>query len=111
MYYISKTFEFSAAHRLVLDYESPCSRLHGHNWRVTVECRSRELNANGMVVDFSEIKRRVIDVVDHKMLNEVFDFNPTAENLARWIADSIPHCHRVEVEESLNNRAIYERDE
>ena len=56
MYYIEKTFEISASHSLTLSYESKCTRLHGHNWIVTVYCRSRELNADGMIVDFTEVK-------------------------------------------------------
>ena len=84
--------------------------LHGHNWIVVVYCRARELDANGMVTDFSEIKRRVLDMLDHKMLNDVLDFNPTAENIARWIVDTIPNCYRAEVEESQGNWAAYERD-
>ena len=83
MYFVRKTFEFSAAHRLDLDYESRCTQLHGHNWVVTVECASEQLDRNGMVVDFTHIKRRVIDMLDHKVLNDVLDFNPTAENIAR----------------------------
>ncbi len=63
-----------------------------------------------MVTDFSEIKRRVLDMLDHKMLNDVLDFNPTAENIARWIVDTIPNCYRAEVEESQGNWAAYERD-
>lgn len=108
MYYVKKTFDFSAAHRLCLDYESACSNLHGHNWTVTVYCRAEKLNNNGMVVDFTHIKRSVIEVLDHRVLNDVLDFNPTAENIARWIVENIPHCYRAEVEESLNNWAAYE---
>lgn len=111
MYYVKKTFEFSAAHRLELNYESQCSNLHGHNWRVTVECRSKEVDKNGMVVDFSHIKRMIKERVDHKMLNEVLDFNPTAENIARWVVDSVPNCYRAEVEESSGNWAAYEKED
>lgn len=111
MYYVKKTFEFSAAHRLTLNYESQCSNLHGHNWRVTVECRSKEVDKNGMVVDFSHIKRMIMDRVDHKMLNEVLDFNPTAENIARWVVDSVPNCYRAQVEESSGNWAAYEKED
>ena len=111
MYYITKTLEISAAHRLELDYESKCTTLHGHNWIVTVHCRARELNANGMVTDFTHIKREVSDRLDHACLNDVLPFNPTAENIARWICDTVPNCYRVDVRESEGNTASYEKDD
>ena len=111
MYFVQKSFEFSAAHRLTLCYESKCSEIHGHNWLVTVYCKARELDENGMVVDFTHIKKAVIDKLDHKILNDVLPFNPTAENIARWIVDIIPNCYRAEVCESEGNIAAYEADE
>lgn len=110
MYYVKKRLEISAAHRLELSYESKCTSLHGHNWIVTVECRSRELNADGMVEDFTLIKNKILGMLDHKVINDVLPFNPTAENIARWIVDSIPTCFRCEVQESEGNIAAYEED-
>ena len=109
MYYVKKTMEISAAHRLTLDYESKCTQLHGHNWLITVYCKSAELNANGMVVDFTIIKQMIKDRLDHQVLNDVLPCNPTAENIARWICEQIPHCYKVEVQESRGNAAIYEK--
>lgn len=110
MYYVKKQLEISAAHRLELDYESKCTSLHGHNWIVTVHCRAAELNANGMVTDFTAIKRLVTDRLDHACLNDVLPFNPTAENIARWICDNVENCYRVDVKESEGNVASYEKD-
>lgn len=109
MYYVKKTMEISAAHRLQLDYESKCTQLHGHNWVITVHCRAEELNDDGMVVDFTLIKRTIKQRLDHQVLNDVLPFNPTAENIARWICEQIPHCYRVDVQESKGNMASYEK--
>jgi 6-pyruvoyltetrahydropterin/6-carboxytetrahydropterin synthase len=109
MYTVIKRMEISASHSLRLSYPSKCERLHGHNWIITVHCRAEALNADGMVVDFTHIKEAVMGRLDHQNLNEVLPFNPTAENIARWICDQIPQCYCVEVQESEGNIARYER--
>lgn len=63
-----------------------------------------------MVVDFSEVKRRVHGYLDHGNLNELLPFNPTAENIAKWVCDQVENCYRVEVQEASGNIAIYEID-
>ena len=110
MFIVKKRMEIAGAHRLNLNYESKCANLHGHNWIVTVWCKSQTLDANGMVMDFTHIKRQVQDKLDHKCLNDVVPFNPTAENIAKWVCEQIPHCYRVSVQESEGNVATYERD-
>ena len=108
MFYIQKRFEISACHHLNLSYPSKCTYLHGHNWIITVFCKSETLDSNGMVIDFSHVKEIVHGRLDHKNLNEVLDFNPTAENIAHWICRQVPKSYKVEDQESEGNVAIYE---
>ena len=110
MFTVIKRMEISASHKLVLPYRSKCASLHGHNWIITVYCRSARLNSEGMVVDFTRIKEVVMEKLDHQNLNEVLPFNPTAENIARWVCRQIPQCYKVEVQESEGNTVIYEKD-
>ena len=116
MYYVSKRMEIAGAHRLDLPYESKCSNLHGHNWIITVHCKSEKLTDYGMIVDFALVKKEIHGVLDHSNINDVLDnkINPTAENMAKWICDKVSelcevgYCYKVEVQESEGNVAIYE---
>lgn len=115
MYYISKRLEIAGAHNLKLPYESKCSNIHGHNWIVTVYCKAGNLTDYGMIVDFKKVKEVVSEKLDHKYINEVVDFNPTAERMAKWICDQVnaicegnSRCYKVSVQESEGNIAIYE---
>ena len=110
MYYVEKRIEVAMAHRLCLTYESKCSHLHGHNAIVTVYCKSETLNENGMVVDFSTVKDIVKGLLDHQYVNDKVDFNPTAENLARWMCEQVPNCYKVTFQESRDNIATYEKE-
>ena len=107
MYYISKRLVISASHHLELSYPSKCCHLHGHNWIITVFCKAQSLNKNGMIIDFKQIKELIHKRLDHQNLNEVLDFNPTAENIAKWIVDTVPECYKAKVQESEGNIAVY----
>jgi 6-pyruvoyltetrahydropterin/6-carboxytetrahydropterin synthase len=88
MYELIVESEFSAAHRL-REYRGACEKLHGHNYRVELVVAAKKLDALGMVADFRELKRLLLEAAerfDHAYLNELTEFgkqNPTAENVAR----------------------------
>lgn len=110
MYTVTKRMEIAGAHNLKLSYKSKCENIHGHNWVITVTLQSEELNSDGMVMDFSHIKKEIHDKLDHSYINDVVaPLNPTAENMAKWIADRLgPKCVKVAVQESEGNIAIWE---
>lgn len=101
--------EIAGCHHLNLSYESKCKNLHGHNWIVTVFCKAEKLNADGMVIDFKHVKNKIHGYLDHGNFNELLSFNPTAENIARWIVEQIPTCYKATVQESEGNIATYEK--
>lgn len=89
MYTISKDFHFSYSHQLCnLPEGHQCARLHGHNAIVKVELTSDTLNEHGFILDYGELKplkQYLDDHFDHRHLNDVVDFIPTAENLAKHL--------------------------
>jgi 6-pyruvoyltetrahydropterin/6-carboxytetrahydropterin synthase len=68
----------------------------------------------GWVMDFGDITGEVEQVLaqlDHRDLNKVHA-NPTAENLAMWIAfqlvDDLPMLHAIEIRETETSGVRYE---
>lgn len=90
MYRMTVEGRFSAAHSL-RDYPGPCCQLHGHNYCVEVRLAGAELDALGMLIDYTEVKRALTDALepfDHAYLNDLPEFaevNPTSENIARLL--------------------------
>jgi 6-pyruvoyltetrahydropterin/6-carboxytetrahydropterin synthase len=120
---VYKEIDIAAAHFL-REYHGKCERLHGHNYRIRVYVGADELDSEGMVVDFVQLKalmRELIhDVFDHQNLNDTPPFdvlNPSSEHLARHCAEAIAarlddgrvrvtECHVWETDTSC---AIYRR--
>jgi len=123
MYELTIETDFSSAHNL-RGYEGACENLHGHNWRVEVSVVAPRLDPLGMVIDFKKLKtaaKAVINRLDHAYLNEIAPFdkeNPTAENLARHIYQSLAASindgnaavSKVRVWESATSSATYSED-
>ncbi len=118
MYIIRKEFAFSASHCLDhLPDGHPCSRIHGHNYVVTVELRSKTLNSDFFVRDYrahDPVKRYLDNELDHKHLNDILLMQPTAENIANhlfWMfKPSMPELYAIEVSETPKTSARYEED-
>lgn len=85
---------FSSAHQL-RGYKGACENLHGHNWKVQVFVLAGRLNDIDLAMDFHDIKKvteEVLAPLDHGFLNDIFPFtekNPSSENIAKWIYDSL----------------------
>lgn len=107
---ITRRLEFDAGHRIP-DHKSQCRHLHGHRYAIEISLVGEIIQrdgdaANGMVMDFSEVKalakQHLVDVWDHAFLvysgdtpivdflrslpghkTVVLDCVPTAENLAQ----------------------------
>ena len=115
MYKISKEFSFDAAHKLEgLPEEHPCTKLHGHTYVVIVELEANFLSELGFVVDYrnlAPIKEFIDKYLDHQYLNDALSFNPTAENIAKFLFNSFrkafPQLVSVSVKETPKTMATY----
>lgn len=89
MFELQYSTSFSAAHMLN-NYPGDCSRLHGHNWKVTVVVKTAEINELGIGIDLKDLKKitnNYLEKFDHRFLNDIPEFknmNPTSENIARF---------------------------
>lgn len=120
MYSVSIQTHFSAAHHL-RDYHGQCERLHGHNWKVEVTVSAAQLDASGMVIDFTILKQKTAELIkqlDHHYLNDIPPFttiNPSSENIAAYLYTLLAGALQeynltlttVSVWESENSRATY----
>jgi 6-pyruvoyltetrahydropterin/6-carboxytetrahydropterin synthase len=94
MYELTIETGFASAHQL-RGYKGKCEKLHGHNWKVQISVTAERLNEIDLAIDFHELKKmanELISPLDHAFLNDIFPFtekNPSSENIAKWIYDSL----------------------
>jgi 6-pyruvoyltetrahydropterin/6-carboxytetrahydropterin synthase len=102
--------DIDCGHRVV-GHATKCKHLHGHSYRYHFHCTADQLDDLGMVIDFGVIKSTLCvwleNNFDHRMIiwnkdpllsslkvivpDDVVEvpFNPTAENLAKYMVDEI----------------------
>ena len=115
MFRIAKQFTFSASHALDhLPDDHPCHGIHGHNYVVEVELEHVLLDDGQMVLDYGELEpfeEYLASEFDHRHLNDVLPYPPTAEILAghfyAWCKDTWPKTSAVRVSETLKTWAEY----
>lgn len=94
MFTVSVETHFWASHQLTLPDGSKES-LHHHNWAVTADVNSSELNSMGLVTDFRWLKAMVDNIVadfDNIQLEQLDYFqrsNSSAENVAKYIYEKL----------------------
>lgn len=139
MYKVRKLFKFEAAHVLESSYSLDCQNIHGHSYEVEVILKSKKLNKDGMVCDFGELKDVISSIFvdyDHSIIipeslaekvNDsilakdaiIVDWNPTAENMAKYFYGMIKEemlvygiedvkLHKVIVHETKTGWASYQ---
>lgn len=138
MYKVEKQFSVPIGHRLS-KHLGRCKNFHGHNMLILVGIRSSELNENDMVMDFSDLKQLVGEILDswdhalflnkedtctvvfntegEKQRIKYFDFDPTAERLSRYlfmeIKEKLPFgifIDYVTIYENERSKATYLED-
>ncbi|WP_415035437.1 6-carboxytetrahydropterin synthase QueD [Azonexus sp.] len=105
---ITRRLEFDAGHRIP-DHQSQCRHLHGHRYAIEISLTGRVIEragdpANGMVMDFSEVKAlakaHVVDLWDHAFLvyagdRAVVDFLATLPGHKTVLLDCIPTAENL----------------
>ncbi|MCK4919863.1 MAG: 6-carboxytetrahydropterin synthase [Bacteroidales bacterium] len=136
---VTKEFDFEMAHALK-NYDGLCSNVHGHSYQLSVCIIGEVLNdeenpKNGMVADFSDIKKMVkthiIKKLEHSLMlsgkeatqgldlkNPMFgrlmmvDFQPSCENIIIYISEELKKVlpghlslHSLKLRETSNSYA------
>lgn len=135
MYTVTTESAFDSAHFLA-SYEGKCKNLHGHRWKVIIKVSKETLGDDGMVVDFTDLKRDLKEMTEHldhclimetgslkqttlqALLDEDFrivevPFRPTAEHFAKYFFEEMEKkgysVQEAIIYETPNNCASYSK--
>lgn len=115
-YELKQHFQIESARFLPhLEKTHPCSRMHGHSFKIILTLVGELDPQLGWVIDYNDIQkalRPILNDLDHRVLNEVPGLeNPTSELLARWIFEkaqkALPLLKQVTVAETPLTECSY----
>lgn len=113
---LKQHFQIESARFLpFLEKSHPCSRMHGHSFKIILTLVGNVDPTAGWVIDYNEIQEKmkpILEQIDHRVLNEVPGLeNPTSELLCKWIYDQarkvLPILTRVTVAETPATECSY----
>ena len=117
---LNKDFNFSAAHYIPSEDAGKCMRTHGHTYFVNITIAGDELDHNGFLVNFSDLKKLIHDQFDHYLLNDLVQFkgkSPSTEIVAQTIYQMVqsylkdqknqPKCVQVYLRETPSSYVVY----
>jgi 6-pyruvoyltetrahydropterin/6-carboxytetrahydropterin synthase len=90
----------------------PCSRMHGHSFKIILTLKGPVDPVKGWVMDYhviSKVMEPILQKLDHRVLNEVEGLsNPTSEMLAKWIFDEVKKCIPLITEINISETPLTE---
>lgn len=113
---IFRIFHLQCARRLpALPESHPCSRLHGHSFRIELTLSGDIDPTYGWVLDFADVEaawQPVHAALDHRYLNDFPGLeNPTSENLSIWLwrqlKPALPSLSSIKVMETHDSGCVY----
>ena len=113
---LRQSFQIESARYLpYLPPEHPCSRMHGHSFKITLIWQGEQDPVTGWVKDYHEVTTQMqglLHTLDHHVLNEIPDLkNPTSENLCAYLYHSVkpwlPELVQVIVSETPHTECRY----
>lgn len=115
-YELKQHFQIESARFLPhLEKSHPCSRMHGHSFKIILRLVDDLDPKLGWVIDYNDIQKAmkpILEQIDHRVLNEVAGLeNPTSELLAKWIYDKalplLPMLKSVSILETTSTECTY----
>lgn len=113
---IKKSFSIESARFLPnLPPSHPCSRTHGHSFKITLRLHGAINDKIGWLVDYNDIAKSaapILKQIDHTLLNDVPGLkNPTTENITVWFYEklkkSLPELVQVTIQETSDTECSY----